>query len=180
MSGFTGAGWTEERIAALPGLCAAGLSAAQIAAQLGGGLSRNAVIGKVHRRGLSLAGGNGRPVSSNPRPRTPRAARPYTPAIRAPASASRTIRAAPAARPRRIAPRPLSDIPVPASREVSILDLDGATCRYPDGGFRDSAVTYCGHRVFGGTVYCEYHSRLCYTPPDRRRGRLEHLARGLR
>ena len=57
--------WTDERVARLTKLWAEGLSASQIAADLGD-VSRNAVIGKVHRLGLSgraKPGGNagGRP-----------------------------------------------------------------------------------------------------------------------
>src|SRR5674476_1361862 len=44
--------WTDERVALLTKLWADGLSASQIAAELGG-ITRNAVIGKVHRLGLS-------------------------------------------------------------------------------------------------------------------------------
>ena len=45
-------GWTDERVALLTKLWADGLSASQIAAELGG-ITRNAVIGKVHRLGLA-------------------------------------------------------------------------------------------------------------------------------
>ncbi|MCK5041396.1 MAG: hypothetical protein KAR62_03845 [Sphingomonadales bacterium] len=41
--------WTEERIAKLSALWDKGLSASQIAAELGEGVTRNAVIGKAHR-----------------------------------------------------------------------------------------------------------------------------------
>ena len=44
-------GWTDERVEALRRLWGEGLSASQIAKQLGD-VSRNAVIGKVHRLGL--------------------------------------------------------------------------------------------------------------------------------
>ena len=44
--------WTDERVELLKKLWADGLSASQIAAELGG-VTRNAVIGKVHRLGLS-------------------------------------------------------------------------------------------------------------------------------
>src|SRR5262245_40116267 len=47
--------WTDERVELLRKLWAEGLSASQIAAQLGG-VSRNAVIGKVHRLKLSSRG----------------------------------------------------------------------------------------------------------------------------
>src|SRR6478609_3569038 len=44
--------WTDERVERLKKLWADGLSASQIAGELGG-ITRNAVIGKVHRLGLS-------------------------------------------------------------------------------------------------------------------------------
>ncbi len=45
--------WTDERIATLKELWEKGLSASQIAAELAEGVTRNAVIGKAHRMGLS-------------------------------------------------------------------------------------------------------------------------------
>ena len=63
--------WTDERVELLKKLWADGLSASQIAAELGG-ITRNAVIGKVHRLGLS---GRAKSASSAaPRPRKPRSA----------------------------------------------------------------------------------------------------------
>src|SRR5512144_2549576 len=63
--------WTDERVELLKKLWADGLSASQIAAELGG-ITRNAVIGKVHRLGLS--GRAKSPSSTAPRPRKPRVA----------------------------------------------------------------------------------------------------------
>src|ERR1700736_7019121 len=63
--------WTDERVELLKKLWADGLSASQIAAELGG-ITRNAVIGKVHRLGLS--GRAKSPSSAAPRPRKSRAA----------------------------------------------------------------------------------------------------------
>ena len=64
--------WTDERVELLKKLWADGLSASQIAAELGG-VTRNAVIGKVHRLKLSA---RAKPTNSAPRartaPRTPR------------------------------------------------------------------------------------------------------------
>src|SRR5258707_1053279 len=62
--------WTDERVELLKKLWTDGLSASQIAAELGG-ITRNAVIGKVHRLGLS--GRAKSPTSAAPRPRKPRA-----------------------------------------------------------------------------------------------------------
>src|SRR6201996_9429404 len=62
--------WTDERVELLKKLWSDGLSASQIAAELGG-ITRNAVIGKVHR--LGLAGRAKSPSSAAPRPRKARA-----------------------------------------------------------------------------------------------------------
>src|SRR6476661_6445286 len=61
--------WTDERVELLKKLWGDGLSASQIAGELGG-ITRNAVIGKVHRLGLS--GRAKSPSSASPRPRKPR------------------------------------------------------------------------------------------------------------
>ena len=60
--------WTKERIELLTKLWTEGLSASQIAAELGGDVSRNSVLGKAHRLGLAQSGGKG---ASTPRPRKP-------------------------------------------------------------------------------------------------------------
>jgi len=61
--------WTDERVESLKKMWGDGLSASQIAAELGG-ITRNAVIGKVHRLGLS--GRAKSPSSGASRPRKPR------------------------------------------------------------------------------------------------------------
>ena len=74
-------GWTPERIETLSRLWNDGLSASQIAGKLGE-VTRNAVIGKVHRLGLPLRGKTGRPRGYRPskpvlrRPPAPKAPRP--------------------------------------------------------------------------------------------------------
>ncbi|RYH08117.1 GcrA family cell cycle regulator [Tropicimonas sp. IMCC6043] len=61
--------WTEERVETLKRMWGEGQSASQIAKELGG-VTRNAVIGKVHRLGLSnrngSSGGNEKPKSDTP------------------------------------------------------------------------------------------------------------------
>ena len=108
--------WTDERIDQLKGMWERGLTASQIADELGG-VSRNAVIGKAHRLGLQSRPS---PVKANetpkkaaaPAPRkpaptpeveAPRAAAPVPPApaapVRAPAAAAPAAPAAPAPAP---------------------------------------------------------------------------------
>ena len=57
--------WTDERVERLKALWKDGLSASQIAKDLGG-VTRNAVVGKVHRLGLSASGGFSRPAPAIP------------------------------------------------------------------------------------------------------------------
>ena len=69
-------GWTDERIEKLKVLAAQGLSMSQIAKQLGGGLSRNAVTGKLHRLGLNGLSQASTPGSRKPKVAAPKAERP--------------------------------------------------------------------------------------------------------
>src|SRR3954465_12541770 len=94
-------GWTDERVELLKKLWQDGLSASQIAKQLGG-VTRNAVIGKVHRLGLS-----GRATPSKPARTTFKAPRPARPVTSAPSA------------PRRISSEPVSlHAPSPPVRYV--------------------------------------------------------------
>ncbi len=72
-------GWTEDRVGALKKLWLEGQSASQIAKQLGGGVTRNAVIGKVHRLGLSGRAAPSQPARTTFRAPRPRPAQPSAP-----------------------------------------------------------------------------------------------------
>ena len=58
--------WTDERVELLKKMWADGQSASQIAKELGG-VTRNAVIGKVHRLGLSNRAGGAAPAKEAPK-----------------------------------------------------------------------------------------------------------------
>ncbi|MBL8531949.1 MAG: GcrA cell cycle regulator, partial [Hyphomonadaceae bacterium] len=113
-------GWTEERVALLRKLWAEGLSASQIAKQLGG-VTRNAVIGKVHRLGLA-----GRATPSRPAKRPVRAARPRV--IGPTAPRLRPAFAAPA-----IAMPELEPLRFEDGRTASVLTLSESMCKFPIG-----------------------------------------------
>ena len=70
--------WTESRVATLEKLWAEGLSAAEIAKQLGD-TTRNAVIGVVHRRGLQRGGHQGAVAAVERKPRPPKTPKPLPP-----------------------------------------------------------------------------------------------------
>lgn len=141
--------WTPQAIEILKSMDAEGHSAAAIARALGGGVSRNAVIGKIARLGLR----NGRPH------RKPQSwARP--------AFAGPNLAKQPLQRPR----EPSMPYPGPLVLEsgafVTLHTVSDRTCRYPFGDPREEGFHFCGliPRAIdaGGGVYCDRHAELCF------------------
>ncbi|MDX8348158.1 GcrA family cell cycle regulator [Cognatiyoonia sp. IB215446] len=87
--------WTDERVETLKKMWGEGQSASQIAKELGG-VTRNAVIGKVHRLGLSNRAGSGGAASKAPAKEKPAAA--PKPAPKPTAAKAKPAPAAPAAK----------------------------------------------------------------------------------
>ena len=158
--------WTDERVALLKKLWSEGLSASQIAAQLGG-VTRNAVIGKVHRLSLS---GRAKPASSSPRPRKVRAPSPNR-SVRHFVSGNTALKTQANPVPRRLPAPALEDVVVPISLKVSLLALNDSMCKWPGGDPGTEGFHFCGHRNWNSLPYCEYHCRLAYQPVERRRER---------
>ncbi|WP_018389077.1 GcrA family cell cycle regulator [Ancylobacter sp. FA202] len=163
--------WTDERVELLKKLWSEGLSASQIAAELGG-VTRNAVIGKVHRLGLS--GRAKAAASPAPRPRKPRPTattqvmRPMVQGNTALAPVVETV-----AQPEpEVAADPVAKV-IPMGGGCTILDLTEFTCRWPVGDPGKGDFHYCGSRSKTGLPYCAYHARIAYQPvQDRNRRRL--------
>lgn len=138
--------WTEERVALLTKLWSEGLSASQIARQLGD-VTRNAVIGKVHRLGLS-----GRATPS-------RAERPRMPARR---------KRAP--KPILIIPETVKEARLPDGNFVTVPTLRDGMCKWPYGDPSRSDFHFCGQAAHGGP-YCRAHAAVAYQPLSARRSR---------
>ncbi len=159
--------WTDERVENLKKLWTDGLSASQIAAELGG-ITRNAVIGKVHRLGLS--GRAKSPASAAPRPRKARAhshmLRVSRPSIRGNTALAHAYELEQEPEPQHI------DNIIPLGQRRTILDLTEETCRWPIGDPGSAEFFFCGGQTITGLPYCGYHSRVAYQPAaDRRRDR---------
>ena len=154
--------WTDDRVEELKKLWAEGLSASQIARQLGG-VTRNAVIGKVHRLGLS---GRGQPTSTIKRQR--RARKQASGAPRRPRrtlSLGNTALKADAEYVPYYDLAPRDDIVVPIAKRLSIERLTEKTCKWPIGDPTDDDFHFCGHDSLEGRPYCEYHARVAYQAP---------------
>jgi GcrA cell cycle regulator len=158
--------WTDERVETLKKLWADGLSASQIAAELGG-ITRNAVIGKVHRLGLS--GRAKSPSSSAPRPRK---ARTHSHMLRVSRPAMRGNTALAHAYELEVEPEPeLIDNIIPLGQRRTLLELNELTCRWPIGDPGTTEFFFCGGLPATGLPYCAYHSRVAYQPANLRRDR---------
>ncbi len=162
--------WTEERVTALKKLWAEGHSASQIAKQLGG-VTRNAVIGKVHRLGLS-----GRTTPSRPVKRPPRLARPKpkfsadgSVIQAAPAAALRADAADPAAE-RLPAAVSLPPLQLETGAPATILTLRDSMCKWPIGDPADPNFAFCGRKAECGP-YCAEHAKIAFQPARKRDGR---------
>ena len=166
--------WTEERVELLKKLWNDGLSASQIAGELGG-VTRNAVIGKVHRLGMS---GRAKTPSSSAgltRPRKPTVIRApggfnSVPPVRGNTALVPQMRAAPEPRPEPRAELLDPNVVVPFSERVTIMELKDSMCRWPMGDPTHADFRFCGLKTDSGVPYCGYHCRIAYQPAgDRRR-----------
>ncbi len=164
--------WTDERVELLKKLWQDGLSASQIANELGG-VTRNAVIGKVHRLGLS---GRAKSTATSVQ-RQRKAVKPATKTLLFHGSRG-TMALAPVlmtvaqeeAAPQ-IAPV-AAVVVIPMTRRVSIMELREGVCRWPLGDPLQSDFAFCGNDCGSGATYCGHHASIAFQPSsDRRRER---------
>ena len=163
------AGWTEDRVGALKKLWLEGQSASQIAKQLGGGVTRNAVIGKVHRLGLSGRATPSQPARATFRPARPRPTQP----TQAPSAPRRIEAVQPRVATAASVPAPMPDLPGTAT----VMTLGAHMCKWPIGDPSSTEFSFCGRRASEG-VYCVEHARVAYQPQVKRGA--TDLARSLR
>ena len=160
--------WETDQVQMLEKLWKEGLSASQIARELGGGVTRNAVIGKVHRmgfadRGLPSRGGNSGGRKSSPEAAAAAAAA----AARGSGSAHKGSRAG-SGKSAPSLPPPVPQLQ-PADEDVRVLDLADHKCRWPMGDPQDKDnFRFCGARkVSAEKVYCDYHTHVAYQRSNR-------------
>ena len=158
--------WTEERVALLKRMWREGQSASQIAVALGG-VSRNAVIGKVHRLQLSK---RGRVVSAPARQKKPKLEAKKTVKVsktnaqKAQALATTT----PVVTQEYVRPV-LPEVIVPISRRLKLAELTERTCKWPNGDPLHEDFAFCGNEADTKSPYCRYHARLAFQPVSQRR-----------
>ena len=151
------AAWTTERIELLKKLFDAGLSCSQIAGQIG--TTRNAVIGKMHRLGLSrpknLFADRLKPKRVPKDTWRPKGFRAKNPGMSIGAQRA-ALRAA--------YPGPACDEAIDSPHKCSLLELNLAQCRWPISEPGAADFAFCGNGTVDGLSYCAGHARLAYRP----------------
>lgn len=180
--------WTDERVETLKKMWGEGQSASQIAKELGG-VTRNAVIGKVHRLGLSNRATGGTKPAAKGKPAV-------KPAAKAKPAAKPKVAAAPAPAPKPNLPARKVIIPAgqplppqPSANEISpealasvrevekkakkigLMDLTERTCKWPIGDPATDEFWFCGLDAQAGKPYCEAHVGVAFQPMSSRRDR---------
>ena len=178
--------WTDERVEVLKKMWGEGQSASVIAKELGG-VTRNAVIGKVHRLGLS-----NRVTSTTAKPAAkvkakvevkaksaapPKAAaapenvRITPPAVRKIIPAGQPLPPQPSAN--EISPEALAKVSEveKSAKRISLMELTEKTCKWPVGDPATENFWFCGLAVKTGKPYCEAHVGVAFQPMSSRRDR---------
>ncbi len=192
--------WTDERVELLKKMWGEGQSASQIAKELGG-VTRNAVIGKVHRLGLSNRSTGAAPAKAeakakpaetakaapSPKPKAEAKAEAPRPAPEPKPAAAEARPAVPARKQIIPAGQPLP--PQPSANEISpealakvsevekkakkltLMELTERTCKWPVGDPATEDFWFCGLPVQPGKPYCEAHVGVAFQPMSARRDR---------
>ena len=162
--------WTDENFSFAVKLWGEGRSAAEIARELGGEVTRNAVIGKLNRTGFNQfhrdAPGPPRvrpsqaKAKAEPRPRKPSPPRLLTKAPK-PRTDYRIVQ------PKGVAMRDYEPIemvmpPPPPGEPLKLLALQAHHCKFPIGDPRSAGFTFCGEGRIVGRPYCVMHLRIAY------------------
>ncbi|MBW4961163.1 GcrA family cell cycle regulator [Sulfitobacter sp. CW3] len=187
--------WTDDRVEILKKMWGEGQSASQIAKELGG-VTRNAVIGKVHRLGLSNRTTTGAAAPATAAPKAEAKPKPAAKAAVKPKAEPKEeeVEAAPAPRSNlparaKIIPAGQPLPPQPSANEISpealakvseiekkskkigLMDLTERTCKWPVGDPATDDFWFCGLPVQQGKPYCEAHVGVAFQPMSARRDR---------
>jgi GcrA cell cycle regulator len=144
--------WTAERVELLRRHFEDGLSCREIAAHIG--VSRNAVIGKLTRLGLTRGPGSTEPRTTSAKPRAAKSG---------PRQQYQILQAVYANG------QPVCDGPVASERPCSLYELSEQRCRWPISTPGAEDFCFCGNTPLDGAPYCAGHTRLAYKPGSRQR-----------
>ncbi len=145
--------WTDERVDLLKKLWGDGLSGSQIAGRLGG-VTRAAVIAKMHRIGASGRNPSRKQSLSKQQRRTQKP-KPLFFARRMPPIPAEPL-------------PPFEELVIPVAERKTVQTLEDNSCRWPIGDPQHEDFHFCGKTKVPGISYCEFHGRRAYQPPHAR------------
>ena len=197
--------WTDEMVEELKKLWAEGVTTGEIGRRLN--ISKNSIVGKVHRLGLS---GRPSPIKKkSDSEKTEKSAKPAKPAKekkqtvknvkepkpevkKAPQKETPVVTKKTEPKPVEIKKSPVPEvkaITTSASEEddiklaktlnitnkapskdgnLSLVELDNHTCRWPIGDPKDDNFHFCGKKIRLGQTYCEEHAAIAYVKPNKK------------
>ena len=139
-------GWTDESVEQLRQMWAQGLTANEIAKKLG--VTKNAIVGKVHRLCLT----------ARPSPIKSKESEPEADIFEVETTTKDTVASD-------VSQNMTQSVATPAEKKsgnIKLVDLDSHTCRWPLGDPREDDFCFCGKKVRMGQTYCDEHSQLAY------------------
>ena len=141
--------WTEEKVEKLRELWGKGKTASQIA-EIIGGLSRNAIIGKAHRLKLSSK------IIKRHRPATP---------SNSDFEENNNVRK----RSRKLKFRSLLlDKNFEPAKNLTLEQLTENTCKYMEGHPNESSASFCGRKTVEKFSYCPLHLIVVFQPKGKK------------
>tara|TARA_Y100000816_G_scaffold17923_1_gene11738 strand:+ start:577 stop:1071 length:495 start_codon:yes stop_codon:yes gene_type:complete len=142
-------GWTDEKVNKLKDLWGKGQTASQIA-EIIGGVSRNAVIGKAHRLNLSAKIKTRSAISQN--------STNYNASNNSLKKTSRKHRF------RSL----LLDKNFEPSKNLQLEDLNENTCKYMEGHPDEKDSSFCGRKTIEKFSYCPLHLMIVFQPKGKK------------
>lgn len=159
--------WTDEMVDQLREMWKQGLTTGEIGKRLG--VSKNSIVGKVHRLGLS-----GRPSPIKKKDGTEAPAEKKEATENVVKATKPKVEKAPAPKATKVEKKAEEKVEVEEKIEISapaphhhngktsLTDLDNHTCRWPIGDPKDENFHFCGRKVRIGQTYCDEHANIAY------------------
>ncbi len=179
--------WTDQMVEDLKRMWKEGLTTGEIGKRLN--VSKNSIIGKVHRLGLS---GRPSPIKKKTDTEAAKSTAAAKPAVEKENKTPTQPKPQPRPEVKTIAPsrkkveveveveieadakvkaEPIVSVSPKAEHPkefLSLTDLDNHTCRWPLGDPKDENFHFCGKKVRIGQTYCEEHAALAYVKPSKK------------
>ncbi len=165
--------WTDEMVNQLREMWKEGLTTGEIGKRLG--VSKNSIVGKVHRLGLS-----GRPSPIKKKEDNNSTTTPAQPVAEVEKKTTTKEKTEKKVTKTQVAPKEEKEEVVETIKpqelnkskhhhgKTMLTDLDNHTCRWPIGDPKDENFHFCGKKVRLGQTYCDEHANIAYVKASKK------------